>query len=219
MNLKTWVLEIKKLIVIGKSDPVITMITDNLESNEIFPKIEIYNNLKLPISHPIKNENFLIEFTENFQDSDYFFLGVNKSENKFSIFNLFNLDKNKFIKIIHKSAQISKTSTLGFGCLINSSVSVAGHTTIGDFVSINRNSSIGHHTIINNFVTINPGVNIAGFIEIGEKTTVGMGSNIIDNVKIGKNVIIGAGSLVTKDIPDNVVAYGNPCKIVRKNEK
>jgi acetyltransferase-like isoleucine patch superfamily enzyme len=46
-----------------------------------------------------------------------------------------------------------------------------------------------------------------------------MGSNIIDNVKIGKNVIIGAGSLVTKDIPDNVVAYGNPCKIVRKNEK
>ena len=46
-----------------------------------------------------------------------------------------------------------------------------------------------------------------------------MGSNIIDNVKIGKNVIIGAGSLVTKDIPDDVVAYGNPCKIVRKNEK
>ena len=36
--------------------------------------------------------------------------------------------------------------------------------------------------------------------------------------KIGKNSIIGAGSVVTKDIPDNVIAYGNPCKIIRKNE-
>ena len=46
----------------------------------------------------------------------------------------------------------------------------------------------------------------------------GMGTNVIDGVKIGKNSIIGAGSLVTKDIPDNVVAYGSPCKIIRDNE-
>jgi maltose O-acetyltransferase len=34
-------------------------------------------------------------------------------------------------------------------------------------------------------------------------------------VTIGSNVVIGAGSVVTKDIPDNVVAVGNPCKVVR----
>ena len=45
-----------------------------------------------------------------------------------------------------------------------------------------------------------------------------MGANIIDRVTIGKNTIIGAGSLVTKNIPDDVIAYGNPCKIIRKNE-
>lgn len=45
-----------------------------------------------------------------------------------------------------------------------------------------------------------------------------MGANIIDGIKIGENSIIGAGSLVTKDIPSGVVAYGNPCKIIRKNE-
>lgn len=32
-----------------------------------------------------------------------------------------------------------------------------------------------------------------------------------------KNVVIGAGSVVTKDIPDNVVAVGNPCKVIKKN--
>ena len=38
---------------------------------------------------------------------------------------------------------------------------------------------------------------------------------IINGITVGKNTIIGAGSVVTKNIPDNVIAYGNPCKIVR----
>lgn len=85
-------------------------------------------------------------------------------------------------------------------------------------MTINRNVSIGHHTTIENYTSINPGVNIAGNVIVGEGTTIGMGANIIDGVKIGKNSIIGAGSVVTKDIPDNVIAYGNPCKIIRDNE-
>lgn len=44
-----------------------------------------------------------------------------------------------------------------------------------------------------------------------------MGANIIDGVKIGANTIIGV-SLVVKDIPSNVVAYGNPCKVIRDNK-
>lgn len=36
-------------------------------------------------------------------------------------------------------------------------------------------------------------------------------------VTIGNNVVIGAGSVVTKDIPDNKIAYGNPCKIIKDN--
>lgn len=37
-------------------------------------------------------------------------------------------------------------------------------------------------------------------------------------VTIGDNVVIGAGSIVTKDIPSNVVAYGNPCRVIRENQ-
>jgi len=35
---------------------------------------------------------------------------------------------------------------------------------------------------------------------------------------IGDNVVIGAGSIVTKDIPSNVIAYGNPCRVIRENQ-
>ena len=43
----------------------------------------------------------------------------------------------------------------------------------------------------------------------------GAGAIILPGITIGDNVVIGAGSIVTKDIPSNVVAVGNPCKVIR----
>ena len=47
---------------------------------------------------------------------------------------------------------------------------------------------------------------------IGNNVWIGGGAIIMPGVTIGNNVVIGAGSVVTKDIPDNVIAYGNPCQ-------
>lgn len=52
---------------------------------------------------------------------------------------------------------------------------------------------------------------------IGDNVWIGGGAIILPGVMIGDNVVIGAGSVVTKDIPSNVVAVGNPCKVVREN--
>lgn len=53
-------------------------------------------------------------------------------------------------------------------------------------------------------------------VEIGNNVWIGGNTVITPGVKIGDNVIIGAASVVTKDIEDNVIAVGNPCKILRK---
>lgn len=53
-------------------------------------------------------------------------------------------------------------------------------------------------------------------IVIGNNVWVGGGTIICPGVKIGNNVTIGAGSVVAKDIPDNVIAVGNPCKVIKK---
>lgn len=60
---------------------------------------------------------------------------------------------------------------------------------------------------------------IASPVTIGSHVWIGGGSIILPGVTIGSNVIIGAGSVVTKSIPDNVTAVGNPCRVIRKNEK
>ena len=52
-------------------------------------------------------------------------------------------------------------------------------------------------------------------IKVGNNVWIGGGTQVMPGVTIGSNVVIGAGSVVTKDIPDNVVAVGNPCHVVR----
>ena len=207
------------LLILGKGDNIITMVLDNLYSNNHTPNVTVYNNLKLPILNTFTHDGFSMDIVEDadLNNFDAFTLGVYQPQHKKKIIESLSPDITKFINVIHDGLEISKMSKIGYGVLINSKVSIAAHTTIGNFVSINRHVSIGHHTVINDYCSINPGTNIAGNVTIGEGTTIGMGTNILHQVKIGKNTIIGAGSVVTKDIPDNVVAYGSPCKVVRDN--
>lgn len=207
------------LLILGKGDNIITMVLDNLYSNNHTPIITVYNNLKLPILNTFTHDGFNMDIVEyvDLNNFDAFTLGVYQPQHKKKIIESLSPDITKFINVIHDGLDISKMSKIGYGVLINSKVSIAAHTTIGNFVSINRHVSIGHHTVINDYCSINPGTNIAGNVTIGEGTTIGMGTNILHQVKIGKNTIIGSGSVVTKDIPDNVVAYGSPCKVIRDN--
>jgi sugar O-acyltransferase (sialic acid O-acetyltransferase NeuD family) len=208
-----------KLLVLGKGDNIITMILDNLYSVGELYDVHIYNNMGLPIQNRFDHDGFTIDVLDDVNIDKYgrYILGVYQPQHKINIIKSLKPNKNRFINVIHSGLDISKMSSLGNGVLINSKVSISAHAHIGDFVSINRHVSIGHHTTIGDYCSINPGCNIAGNVTIGEGTTIGMGTNILHQVKIGKNSIIGAGSVVTKDIPDNVIAYGSPCKVIRDN--
>lgn len=52
-------------------------------------------------------------------------------------------------------------------------------------------------------------------VKIGKNCWLGAGVIVLPGITIGDNVVVGAGSVVTKDLPDNVVAVGNPCKVLR----
>lgn len=62
----------------------------------------------------------------------------------------------------------------------------------------------------------NSGLEFGKSITIGDNAWVGGNTIINPGVKIGCNTVIGSGSVVTKDIPDNVIAAGNPCRVIRK---
>lgn len=62
----------------------------------------------------------------------------------------------------------------------------------------------------------NSGLEFGKSITIGDNAWVGGNTIINPGVKIGCNTVIGPGSVVTKDVPDNVIAAGNPCRVIRK---
>ncbi|SHL95887.1 galactoside O-acetyltransferase [Anaerosporobacter mobilis DSM 15930] len=53
-------------------------------------------------------------------------------------------------------------------------------------------------------------------VDIGKNCWIGAGVIIVPGITIGDNVVVGAGSIVTKDLPSNVIAIGNPCKVIRE---
>ncbi len=61
----------------------------------------------------------------------------------------------------------------------------------------------------------NQGLEYAYPITVGDNVWIGAGVHVMPGVTIGNNVVIGGGSVVVKDIPDNVVAVGNPAKVIK----
>ena len=97
-------------------------------------------------------------------------------------------------------------------------------TDIGAFTYINAlhgviiedNVQIGSHCSIYSVSTID---NNSGKVILKNNCKIGSHTTVLPGIKIGKNSVIGAHSLVNRDIPDNVLAFGIPAKVVRKLDK
>ncbi len=122
-----------------------------------------------------------------------------------------------FATLVHPSASVSSSGSLGEGTVISRGVIIAAHARLGRHVFVNRGTLIGHHTEIGAFTTVQPGANIAGVCRIGEGTYIGMGAMVIDHITIGAHSVVGAGALVMKDVPDNVQVVGAPARVVKRN--
>jgi len=91
-----------------------------------------------------------------------------------------------------------------------------GHIYVGDWVKFGPNVTIvtaGHPVLPE--LRKDPALQFNKDVHIEECVWIGAGVIVLPGVTIGKNSVIGAGSIVTRDIPENVVAVGNPCRVLR----
>lgn len=102
-----------------------------------------------------------------------------------------------------KNLKLGKNVDIGAFCYINAKYNV----------ELEDNAQIGSHSSLYSLSTID-GKN--GKILIKANSRIGTHSVVMPGVTIGKNSIIGAFSFINRDIPDNVLAYGVPVKIIRK---
>lgn len=123
--------------------------------------------------------------------------------------NLIGINRKCFLSIHNSNAKIKIGENCGFSS-----------TTIGCFKSIiiENKVQVGANTLItdSDWHLEDPRVSEPRKVHIKQNAWIGYNSIILKGVTIGKNTIIGAGSVVTRDIPDNVIAAGNPCVVIRE---
>jgi sugar O-acyltransferase (sialic acid O-acetyltransferase NeuD family) len=117
--------------------------------------------------------------------------------------------------LIDQTACVSNYTKLGKGIFIGKNAVVNAGSVIDDCAIINTRSVVEHDCIIEEFVHIAPGAVLLGNVTVGRNTHIGANSVILQQLKIGSDTIIGMGSTVTKNIESKVVAYGNPCKVIK----
>jgi acetyltransferase-like isoleucine patch superfamily enzyme len=94
-------------------------------------------------------------------------------------------------------------------------VAINSDATIAEFCIVNTNSSVDHDNRLAPFSSLAPRVATGGNVTIGEGSAIGIGAVILHGRTLGRHCVIGAGAVVTRDIPDFIVAYGVPAKPIR----
>lgn len=117
---------------------------------------------------------------------------------------------------VHPTAFISPTVKVGKGLQTYPGPVVNDFARILDYCILGSNCSLDHDSTIGNGVTVMGAAAIAGEVTVGDFSTIATNATVLPGIRIGRNTIIGAGAVVTKDVPDNVVAAGVPAQIIRK---
>ena len=190
---------------------------------------QLYNTL---IENGYKNEQLFI-FDDELKSGDYkqiFKFQEYKSEKfrhlhfiptlgylsktlKYDILKYLTENRYQIFSYIHPTAFVSKNAKIGRGVIIYPMCNIDQGVEVHDGSIVLNSSIIAHDTIIGKCSYLAPGVCLSGFINVGELSFIGTSATIANNLVIGKNSTIGIGTCVTKDIPENSFAIGNPFKL------
>lgn len=124
----------------------------------------------------------------------------------------------RFVNAIHPTVTIGKDVEMGFGVVAMAGCIVNPGCRVGNFCFFATGAQLEHDCRMGDFSSISAGVVTGGRVSIGRYSAITLGVTIMDRLTIGENTVVGSGSLVTRDLPDNVLAYGSPARIIRERK-
>ena len=202
----------------GFAKEVLEVVNEDFNYKDIFFYDDISTDLENKIFNKfiiLRSEKEVLEYYENKEFN--FTIGIGNPFYRKKMYDKFSAIGGKVKSTISKGSTLGSFDVIiGEGTNILSGCIFSNNTKIGICCIVYYNTIITHDCIIEDFVELSPGATLLGNCKIGSFTQIGSNTTVLPKINIGKNVIIGAGSVVTKDIPDNCMAFGVPAKIIRE---
>jgi sugar O-acyltransferase (sialic acid O-acetyltransferase NeuD family) len=125
----------------------------------------------------------------------------------------------RFCNVIHPRVESTRWVRWGTGVSIGTGSIITNRVVIGDHVQVNNACTIAHDCALGDYATLAPGVRLSGNVTLGEGAYVGTGASVIERRRIGAWSVVGAGAAVVRDVPDDTVAVGVPCRPIKSRPK
>jgi sugar O-acyltransferase (sialic acid O-acetyltransferase NeuD family) len=120
------------------------------------------------------------------------------------------LDDDRYATLVHPSASVGSTCTVGPGSVLLAHVAVTADAEIGRHVAVMPQVVVTHDGRIGDYATLASGVRLGGGCRVGTGAYVGSGVCVRENLTIGPRAMVGMGSVVTRDVPADRVWFGAP---------
>lgn len=125
------------------------------------------------------------------------------------------LPPERYATIVHPTAAISASSSIGPGSVLLAHVALTASVRVGAHVAIMPHVTLTHDDVIEDFVTIASGVRLGGAARVARGAYLGAGALIGEHRTVGEFALVGMGAVVTRDVPAREVWAGVPARLLR----
>ena len=146
------------------------------------------------------------------EENDVFFCGIGDVSDRKKTVSIIKKKGGTFINLVHPTAVISPSVTLGEGVGIKAFCVLASDVSVGDFTFMQSSVIMGHDVTIGKFCHINSFSFFAGHASIEDLVTINAGARLIQNVRVGEQAVVGMGSIVLRDVKNDTTVFGTPAR-------
>ncbi len=125
------------------------------------------------------------------------------------------LPPERYATIVHPSAAVSPSSSVGHGSVLLAHITLTAAVTVGAHVAIMPHVTLTHDDVVDDFATIASGVCLGGGVRVHKAAYLGAGALVGENRTVGAFSLVGMGAVVTHDVPTREVWAGVPARRLR----